>query len=141
MPTYTNASTTETKIVTDINGVIQHVAPGGSIQTYDFLGSGWTETAATPVFNPVISSTSVTLDTTGVVVALNSSCISFAITEITDTVTAVYTEAATVTPPLMENITSSLGYIPSINLVEFKTKIRKIILKGSGTCKVVQYRV
>ena len=49
MPTYTNASTTETKIVTDINGVITDVAPGASIQTYEILGTGWTKTSDSPI--------------------------------------------------------------------------------------------
>lgn len=139
MPTYTNDST-ETKIVEDINGVLQHVLPGGSIATYQILGTGWTETAATPIFNPVVSSTSVTLDTTGVTVTLNAKCVSFAITEISDTVTAVYTDTTSITPPLFENLTSILGYIPSVDLTQFRSKIRKIVCKGSGTCKVVQYQ-
>ena len=36
MPTYTNDST-ETKIVEDVNGVLQHVLPEGSIATTSII--------------------------------------------------------------------------------------------------------
>lgn len=140
MPTYTNNST-ETKIVEDINGVLQHVAPSGSIATYFMLGTDWTETLATPIFNPVIASTAVTLDTTGTEIALDDATISVEITEISNTVTALYTDTAAITPPLLENITSTISYIPTIDLSKFRAKIRKLLIKGSGTCKVKQYRV
>lgn len=141
MPTYTNASTTETKIVVDVDGVIQHVVPGGSIQTYDFLGTGWTETAATPVFNPVLFATTITLTADG----SGNSYITFdpnetktiRITGISDEITSVNIETVTTTPALYTNLTISTAFVPEINNSE--GRIRKLIFSGSGTCVVTGY--
>lgn len=53
MPTYTNNST-ETKIVEDVNGVLQHVIPTGSIETYTTLGTGWTKTSDSPLYPTIV---------------------------------------------------------------------------------------
>lgn len=140
MPTYTNDST-ETKIVEDIDGVLQHILPEGSIATYQILGVGWTETAATPVFNPVLSSTLVTLDTTGVVVTLGAKCTSIAVTEISGTVTAIHTDAVSIVPPLFANIPSTVNSTPTIDITPFRKFIRRVVCTGTGTCKIVQYQV
>lgn len=49
MPTYTNATGT-TQVVTASSGAEAVVPNGGSVQTYQILGSGWTKTSDEPYF-------------------------------------------------------------------------------------------
>lgn len=138
MPTYTNTPT-ETKIVLDTNNVLQHVPPNGSIQTYSFLGTGWTETAATPVYNPVLFDTTVTATAEGTAFTLDPVlCKSFTILDISATITEIFIEADTNTPALFKNLSVSLGYVPKYDNSD--GKVRKLIVKGSGTCRIVGYR-
>lgn len=139
MPTYRNDST-ETRHEYNINDQFVKVAPGDSIETYAFLGDGWTKTVNTPIFNPVVQENTITLTTGGVEVTLASKTVSIGFYDITETVTAVYTEATTITPALMKNLTAVLGYVPVINIAEYRSSIQKIVLTGTGTCRVVQYQ-
>lgn len=141
MPTYRNDDPVNSYLVRNTDDVAVEVGPGETVATYEFLKTPFTETAITPIFNPVVASEQITLDTTGVVVTVNANAISIDITEITDSVTAIHTEAVTIMPPLMQNLTYVLGYIPTIDISKFKANIRKLVLKGSGTCRVNQYRV
>lgn len=138
MPTYRNDST-ETKAIENISGVLVNVAPTQTVETYNFLGTGWTQTLATPYWNPILSETAVTLDTVGVEVSFDPvQCKSFVILDISDIVTHVYLEAIANTPLAFSNIRSTSGYIPKYD--NSAARVRKIVLKGSGTCKVVAYR-
>lgn len=60
MPTYRNDSSGYLS-VTDLNGVVQDVAPGATVQTHKFLSiTGLTKTDDTPLYNPVAAITDVT---------------------------------------------------------------------------------
>lgn len=138
MPTYRNDST-ETKTIQNISGSWVNVTPTQTVQTYNFLGTGWTETLATPYWNPILSETNVTLDIVGVTISFDPvECKSFAILDISDIVTHVYLDAIANTPLAFSQIRSTSGYIPKYDNSD--SKVRRIVLKGSGTCKVVCYR-
>ena len=134
MPTYRNDSA-ETKHVFDTNDVMKAVPPGGSVQTYAFLGDGWTQTAVTPIYDPILLRQTLTLDADpGITVSFDPVLGKrIYIKDATGTITGVYNEDATVTPPIFENITSSSPMLMYDNADGF---MRKMILKGSGTCVV-----
>ena len=124
----------------DINGHMQALVNGDTLQTYKFLsGANWTETAATPVYNPVLFDTTVTATTGGTSLTLDPVlCKSFTILDISATITEIFIEADTNTPALFKNLSVSLGYVPKYDNSD--GKVRKLIVKGSGTCRIVGYR-
>ena len=134
MPTYKNDSPV-TKNIFNIDNVLKTVAPGESIQTYSFLSAdnGWTQTSINPIYNPILLRQILTLNADpGITVSFDPALGKrIYIKDATGTISGIYNEDASITPAIFENITSSS---PTLMYDNSDGYMRKIILKGSGTC-------
>lgn len=139
MPTYRNDSPDSTYSIKNSIGKTVDVPPGASVQTFEYLGTPFVETSTVPEYNPILSTQTVTLTAQGIVVLFDPHLMGyFIITNISDTVTAVFNESTGNTPPLFENWPSTASSSPRYN--NDNKRCRKIVLTGTGTCKVTAYK-
>ena len=136
MPTYKN-NTSETRLVENTSGVPVYVKPGEEIQTYSFLTGGWEELSELPLYSPVLFKTEVALNTNGVDFTFDPYLTKFIrVHSVSGVINQLYISSTNI-EPLFENITSATKQLPEID--NSLGRIKRIILKGVGTCILLGY--
>jgi len=114
----------------------QLVQPGASVETYKILGDGWTKTASTPYYNPVVALTTVTASAAGTEsVAIDDDCTQIVITNISGGGVTPYIDSASNTPALHTELTEW-----DILTVDRDSNISALALvfAAAGSCVVKQ---
>lgn len=134
MPTYRNDSA-ENIGVRKTDGSDVTLKPGESIETeYANSAPGITRTAWAPMYNSVLAAETVALSVDESYVDIEPGTRTAIVVQITGSVT-VYRDDATNTPPELSEYTSDW---PVIQMV-MDGRTSRLVLTGSGTCRVQQY--
>lgn len=136
MPTYKNNSTAIIHIK-DSDGNLVPLVPRATLATVSFCDHaalGLTEISETPYFNRIITDDVLTLAEApqAVSVSLDTVCVIFL--EVTGIVTA-FAQATANTPPELRDHTGDV-----IIQIPAGGRFNKMIVTGSGTCRMVQYK-
>lgn len=134
MPTYRNDSN-ETIKVENKDKEIVSVEPNQTVETNKYLSiTGLTKTLDTPYYNRVVNRQTITLGAAqDVEISLETDWI--LIFQITDSVT-VYRQSASNTPPEYEDHTS----LDPVIQIPAKGTLNNLVMSGTGTCEVVEYK-
>jgi hypothetical protein len=133
--TYQNNSSSNV-ILRNKQGNSVVLAPGKTIETYYYSSdTNLTKTADTPFWNRVIGRETITATAGGVDASIDPDTDIVMIFQISSTI-SVYIQSDTNTPPALLDWT----IVNPIIQIPVRGRCDNLVIKGSGTCEVVQYR-